>query len=87
MLDDRRDVNLLNFMYKRKSNSLLLQERPRELRKYEADVFTEHYSNNNTFAKSVIHQGAKKWNALPIEEKLLLTLESFKDKQKCKLKN
>ena len=46
---DRSDINVLNFMYKRQSNSSLLQERPKELRRFEADIFIEHHSDNNTF--------------------------------------
>ena len=34
MLVDRRNANLCKFMYKRKSNTSLLQERPRQLRRY-----------------------------------------------------
>ena len=60
LLDDRRDVNLLNLMYKRKSNTEVLQVRPRELRRFEADTFVKYYSSNNTFANSVLYQGARK---------------------------
>ena len=45
MLVDRRKANLCNFMYKRKSNNILLQERPRPLRRFEAEVFIEHAMN------------------------------------------
>ena len=50
MLVDRRKANLCNFMYKRKEKNMLLQERPRPLRRFEAEVFIEHYSNNKTLS-------------------------------------
>ena len=55
-LDQRRDVNLLNFMYKRRENDVLLYRGPRVLRRYEADIFLEHQSNNITFESSVVYQ-------------------------------
>ena len=54
MLVDRIKANLCNFMYKRKLNTSLLQEKPRQLRRYEADIFIEYHSNNNTFEHTVI---------------------------------
>ena len=75
-----------NFMYKRKSNNILLQERPRPLRRFEAEVFIEHYSNHKTFEHTVKFQGAKIWNNLPIEERNLRSYDGFKQKQKEKLK-
>ena len=85
MLVDRRKTNLCNFTYKRKSNTMLLQERPRQLRRYEAEVFIEHYSNNKYFEHTVKFQGAKIWNNLPIEERDLRSYDGFKQKQKEKL--
>ena len=73
-------------MYKRKTNNILLQERPRPLRRFEAEVFIEHYSNNKTFEHTVKFQGAKIWNNLPIEERNLRSYDGFKQKQKEKLK-
>ena len=86
MLVDRRKTNLCNFMYKRKSNTMLLQERPRQLRRYDAEVFIEHYSNNKTFEHTVKFQGAKIWNNLPIKERNLRSYDGFEKKQKDKLK-
>ena len=86
MLVDRRKTILCNFMYKRKSNQALLQERPRQLRRYEADIFIEYHSNNNTFENSVLYQGAQIWNNLTVEERHVRIYDSFKDKQKGKLK-
>ena len=75
-------------MYKRKTNKTLLQERPRQLRRYGADVFIEYHSNNNTFENSVLFQGTKTWNALQLQvaERSLLSYESFKEKQINKFK-
>ena len=65
---------------------MVLQERPRQLRRYEAEVFIEHYSNKNTFEHTVKCQGAKILNTLPIEERNLRSYDGFKQKQKEKLK-
>ena len=86
MLVDRRKAIFCNFMYKRKSNNILLQERPRQLRGYEAEVFIEHYSNRKTFEHTVKFQGAKIWNNLPTDERNLRSYDGFKHKQKEKLK-
>ena len=82
MLVDRRKTNLCNFKYKRKSNTMLLQERPRQLRRYEAEVFIEHNSNNETFEHTVKFQGAKIWNNLPIEERNLRSFTMVLSKNK-----
>ena len=58
-----------------------------KFQRYEADIFIEHYGNTNTFACSLVCQGASKWNALSIDERGLLTIEDFKEKQKGRLKN
>ena len=81
------EINLLNFMYKRKDNIRLLQNQPRELRRFEARVFIEYASNNNTFESSILFQGAHKWNALPVIEGNMHTYEGFKMCQRQKLKN
>ena len=74
-------------MYKRRGNNALLQRGPRNLRRYEADIFVEYQSNNNTFESCVAFQGAIKWNRLPVEERGMLTLEGFKSRQKEKRRN
>ena len=86
-VEDRMCTNMLNFMYKRKCNTNLLQAQPRDLRRYEACLFIEYGSNNRTFESCVTYQGAQKWNALPIDERNEPTIEGFKSRQKLKLKN
>ena len=87
LIKDRREVNLLNFMFKRKSNNSLLQVQPRDLRRYNACVFIEYGSNNNIFESCILFQGAQRWNALPVVERNMHTYEGFKLCQKQKLKN
>ena len=87
LIKDRMDINLLNFMFKRKGNLSLLQPQPRELRRYEACVFKEYISNNRTFESCVAFQGAQKWNLLSVEERNEPTYEGFKIRQRQKLKN
>ena len=86
-LEERRDVNLLNFMYKRRDSNVLLRRGYRALRRYDADIFIEHQSNNNSFESSVAFKGVTKWNRLPVVERRILTHESFKSRQKVKLRN
>ena len=86
-VEDRMTTNLLNFMYKRKCNTNLLQVQPRELRRYEACLFVEYISYNTTFKSCVAYQGAQKWNALPVRLRNEPTYEGFKSQQKQKLRN
>ena len=86
-VQDRRDTNLLNFMYKRKCNTNLLQKQPRELRRFQAALFNEYASNNRSFESCILYQGAQKWNALSVKERNEKSYEGFKVTQKKKLKN
>ena len=86
-VQDRRDINLLNFMYKRKSNTNLLQTQPRVMRRFEAVLFNEYVRNNKTFESCLLFQGAQKWNALSVKERNEPSFEGFKSLQKNKLKN
>ena len=86
-VEDKRDTNLLNFMYKRKCNNNLLQPLPRELRRFEASLFREYVSNNRTFESCILYQGAPKWNALTVKERNEPTYDGFKANQRQKLKN
>ena len=86
-IKDRREVNLVNFMYKRKVNDALLHRGARPLRRYDANIFIEHQSQINNFESSVILQGASKWNSLAVEERRIITHDGFKQRQKEKLRN
>ena len=86
-VQDKRDINLLNFMFKRKQNVNLLQTQPRDLRRFEAALFKEYASNNKPFESCILYQGAQKWNVLPVKERNEPTYEGFKTIQRQKLKN
>ena len=83
MLVERRNANLLNFMYK--SNCKLIQENAKQLRGYEADVFIEYISNNDT--KLCCLSRGEEMDCSSCGERGLITIGSFKVKQKQKLKN
>ena len=52
---------------------------------YAAAVMIEIPSNNVPFERSLLYQGARKLNVLPIEEGNIANHKSFKKKQKQKL--
>ena len=86
LLQQRRHTHLLNFVYPRSRNDKYIKIANRPLRMYAAPVMIEIKSNNASFERSVLYQGARKWNVLPAEERNILDHNSFKYKQKQKLK-
>ena len=84
-LEQRRDAHLLNFVYKRAHDEAYTQIGNRELRRFEAPVLKEVRSNNKSFEKSVLFQGAVIWNRQPVEDRNIATHKLFKRTQKIKL--
>ena len=84
-LSHRREVHLLNFVYKRAQDERYLQAGNRELRRYEAPILKEFISNNNSFEKSVLLQGAIAWNIQSVEDRNTVTQVAYKKAQKIKL--
>ena len=84
-LEDRRSTHLLNFVYTRSKDPDYINLGGRELRKYDAPILTEIKSNNKSFERSVLYQGAKAWNALDYQTRITATSYEFKKSQKCKL--
>ena len=65
-LDKRRDCHLENFVFNRKFLVQYLCTPARQLRQYEAPVFVEYKAENATFKRSILYNGAKCWNQLPV---------------------
>ena len=84
-LEHRRSTHLLNFVYIRTKDPNYINLGGRDLRRYDAPVLNEIKSNNKSFERSVLFQGAKGWNALDYQIRNTLTSYEFKKAQKCKL--
>ena len=85
MLMNRRNTHILNFIYPRSKIAKYLKPEVRPLRQYTAPVMTEIPANNKPFERSLLYQGARRWNLLPIDERNIPNHISFKKKQKLKL--
>ena len=85
LLTNRRNTHILNFIYPRSKIAIYLKPEVRPLRLYTAPVMTEIPSNNMPFERSLLYQGARRWNLLPIDERNIPNHISFKKKQKLKL--
>ena len=85
LLTNRRDTHVLNFVYPRSRIAKYLKPEIRPLRLYTAPVMNEIPSNNIPFERSLLYQGARRWNMLPVDERNIPNHKSFKKKQKLKL--
>ena len=85
LLTNRRDTHMLNFVYPRSRIAKYLKSENRPLTLYAAPVMTEIPSNNMPFERSILYQGARRWNMLPVDERNIPNHKSFKKKQKYKL--
>ena len=77
-LDKRRDCHLANFMFNRRQLPQYMNIPARQLRQYEAPVLIEYKAENSTFQRSVLFNGAKCWNQMPVEVRNIENYESFK---------
>ena len=85
LLLNRCNSHVLNCIYPRSKMDKYLKNENRPLRMYAAPVMTEIPSNNVPFERSLLYQGARKWNVLPVVERNIPNRKSFKKKQKWKL--
>ena len=84
-LEHRKEAHLLNFVYKRSRDEKYIQTGARELRRYNAPISREIKSNNKSFERSIIFQGATLWNVQSVDIREVDTLKEFKKIQKTKL--
>ena len=80
-LIQRREVHLLNFVYNRAHKVSYVQEGNRDLRRFDAPILKEIRSNNRSFEKSVLYQGAVTWNRQSAEDRSTATHKAFKKVQ------
>ena len=86
-LEDRRNVHLLNFMYKKSKELQYIDNRQINTRKYDATVlivppYTKTKSQNATW-----YRGASSWNEIDPELRSINTFNKFKNYHKKALKN
>ena len=84
-MEHPKEAHLLNFVYKRSRDEKYTQTGARELRRYNAPILSEIKSNNKSFERSIIFQGAKLWNVQGVDIREVNTLKEFKKIQKTKL--
>ena len=82
LLTDRRSAHVCNFMYKRKCNKELLNNREIRTRAYDAPVFNVPIPRCEEFRRSVCFHGSSRWNNLPADTRNINKFEAFKRNQK-----
>ena len=85
-LEPRRTCHIVNFIYHRSHIPCYVRTVDRQLRRFDAPIMTEIASNDSSFSRSVLHQGALHWNGLPVNERNIDNYETFKGVQKKKLR-
>ena len=84
-LRDRREAHVLNFMYNRKDNVLLLNRREIRTRAHDAPLLDVKIPRCEAFKRSVAYFGAVSWNNLPPDLRNTITYPAFKHIQKLKM--
>ena len=85
-LDKRRDSHLLNFMYKRQTNTQYVDTQDLPTRAYQATKFIVPDYNLTQYKSSILYKGSAMWNELPTETKNINSYTSLKEKTKFFLK-
>ena len=81
-LKHRRSAHVNNFMFGRKSNKALLNNREIRTRAHDAPLFNVVMPRCEAFKRSVGYFGSTDWNNLPAEMRNIDTYLAFKYKQK-----
>ena len=84
-LKDRREAHVLNFMYNRKSNVDLLNNREIRTRAHDVPLFEVKIPRCEAFKRSVGYFGALSWNNLPPDTRNIANFLAFKHVQKIKM--
>ena len=82
LLEKRRYAHLMNFMYKKKSCTELLDIKTVNTRARAAPLFKTIIPKCQKYKNSVFYNGAIKWNSLPVNIRNTETYNSFKLIQK-----
>ena len=81
-LKDRRAAHICNFMFKRKGNKELLNNREIRTRAHDAPLFNVPITCCEAFKRSVSFHGSKSWNSLNVETRKTDNYLKFKVIQK-----
>ena len=81
----RREVHLLNFVYIQAQNDNYVQTGNRDLQLFDAPGIREFKSNNKSFERSILYQGALIWNRQTVEDRSTASHKVFKKLQKRNL--
>ena len=81
-LDIRRESHLLNFMYKNKNNTAILNTRNIRTRLHDAPVFNTIKPLCEKYKANVYYKGALMWNGLPVHIRNIEQCNSFKENRK-----
>ena len=84
-LKDRRAAHVNNFMYIRKKNKALLNNREIRTRAHDAPLFKVVTPRCETFKRSLGYFGATAWNNLPVQSRNIDNFPAFKQKQKLSM--
>ena len=81
-MKDRREAHVNNFMFVRKKNKVLLNNREIRTRAHDAPLFNVVMPRCEAFKRSIGYFGSVGWNDLPITTRNIDTYPAFKHKQK-----
>ena len=84
-LKDRRATHVNNFMYIRKKNKVLLNNKEIRTKAHDAPLFKVITSRCESFKRSVGYFGATEWNNLPVNIRNIDNFLAFKQQQKGKM--
>ena len=84
-LKDRREAHVLNFMYTRKGNVNLLNNREIRTRAHDAPLFEVKIPRSEAFKRSIGYFGAVSWNNLPPKTRNIGDFLAFKHAQTIKM--
>ena len=84
-LKDRRKAHVLNFMYKRKGDVSLLNNREIRTRAHDAPLFKVSVPRCEAFKRSVGYFGAVAWNDLTPNVRNVISYGEFKHKRKVEM--
>ena len=81
-LKDRREAHVCNFMYKRKNNVTLLNNREIRTRAHDAPLFNVPIPRCEAFKRSVSFHGSSSWNNLSVKIRNTENYSAFKLRSK-----
>ena len=84
-LKDRRAAHINNFMYIRKKNKVLLNNKEIRTRAHDAPLFNVITPRCESFKRSVGYFGATEWNNLSVNIRNIDNFLAFKQQQKGKM--